>query len=106
VKTLVSIPDLEVEAGVRAPADPGVLALRVLAHDEHVDRRPALELGRHAVEQARGPEVRPEVEPLPERQQQAPERDVIRNGRIADGAEQHRVVAPQRLERVGRHHGA
>ena len=41
VKTPVSIADLVREPLVRAPADAGVLALGVLAHEEHVDVRAA-----------------------------------------------------------------
>ena len=75
-------------------ADAGVLALGVLAHEQHVHGGPSLERGRHAVEQLRGAEVRPQVEPLAEREQQAPERDVVGHRGVADCAEEDRVVGP------------
>ena len=64
VKTLVSMPDLGVEAAVRASADAGVLALGVLAHEEHVDvrRAPAGERAGNPREEPRRPQVRPQVE--------------------------------------------
>ena len=67
---------------------------------------PAGERRGNALEQPRRTEVRPEVEPLTERQEQPPERDVVGHRRIADGAEQHGVVLAHDLERVGRHHCA
>ena len=54
----------------------------------------------------RRPHVRVLVEALADLQAQAPERDVIRDVRIAGRAEQDRVLAAQRIEAVVRHHDA
>ena len=97
-------PDLMRMAGVCAATHARVLALGVLAHEEHVDRRRARERGGDPVEEACRPQVRPEIEPLAERQQQPPQGHVIRHARVADGAEEHGVVCAHDLERVGRHH--
>jgi hypothetical protein len=97
-------PDLELEPAVRPPADARVLALGVLAHEQHVDGGRARERRGHAVEQARWPEVRPQVEALAQRQQQTPERDVVGDGGVAHRAEEDGVVRADDVERVGRHH--
>ena len=99
-------PDLELETLVRAAADACVLAFGVLADEEHVDRRVPGERGRDTFEQASRPQVRPEVEPLAQRQQQPPERDVVGDGGIAHGPEQHGIVGARDLERVDGHHRA
>ena len=97
---------LVVGALVQPPADLRVLALDVLAHDHHVDV-----IGRQ-VAQGRGDAGeqldRPQVHVLPElpadRDQQSPQRDVIRHVGPPDGAEQDRIALPQPLDRVRRHH--
>ena len=94
---------------MRAPADAGVLALGVLAHEEHVDvRRPAAgERARDPLEQPRRPEVRPEVEPLPDLEDQPPERDVVGHGRDRrPRPSARRRARGELLERVRRHHPA
>ncbi len=100
--------DLAGMALVHATADARVLALGVLAHEQHVDvaRRAAGQRARDALEQAHGPHVGPQVEPLTDRQEQAPERHVIGDIRSPDGAEQNGVERSQLLDRVGRHHRA
>ena len=93
---------------MRAPADAGVLALGVLAHEEHVDvRRPAAgERARDALEQPRRPEVRPQVEPLPDLEDRAPR---ARRGRARTGR-RPRPSAPRRARAAcrarPRHHPA
>ena len=65
--------------------------------------RPASGVGMPCQEPART-EVRPQVEPLPDREDRVPERDVIGHRRIADRAQQHRVVPAQaRPARPGHH---
>ena len=93
---------------MRAAPDARVLALGVLAHEQHVDiaGRAAGQGARHACQQPHGPHVGPQVEALADRQQQPPERHVIGNVRPADRAEQHRVERAQLLDRVRRHHHA
>ncbi len=93
---------------VHAAADARVLALGVLAHEDHVDvaRRAAGERARHALQQAHGAHVGPQVEALADRQQQAPERHVIGNVGAADGTEQDGVERAEPLDGIGRHHHA
>ena len=92
VNTAVSMPTSLGVALVHAAADAGVLALGVLAHEDHVDvaRRTAGERARHALEQPHGAHVGPQVEALADRQQQPPERHVVGNVGPPDGAEQDR----------------
>ena len=52
------------------------------------------------------PHARVLIEAAANRQQQAVERDVVLQPRIADGAEEDRVERPQQIQRVGRHHPA
>ena len=66
----------------------------------------ARERARHALEQPHGPHVGPQVEPLADRQEQAPERHVVGDVGPADGAEQDRVERSQALDGVRRHHRA
>ena len=100
--------DLARQRPVRPAADACVLALGVLAHEEHVDvgRAATGERAGDAFEQARRPEVRPEVEPLAEVEDQPPQRDVVGDRRVADRAHQDRVVRAHDVERVLRHHPA
>ena len=100
------MPDLELQAAVRPAADAGVLALRVLPDEDHVDGRAARKRRRYAVEEPGRPDVRPQVETLPEGEEQPPQRDVVRHGRMADGSQKHRVVTPYHLQRIVGHHRA
>src|SRR5581483_2463865 len=68
-------------------------------------RRPAVrERTGDPLQEPRRADVRPQVEPLPDREDQPPERDVVGDGRVADRPHQHGVVCAQGVERVGRHH--
>ena len=98
-------PDLVRQAPVGPPADPGVLALGVLAHAQHVDLRRA----QRALDPGQQPDraqVHVLVEHLADRQQEPPERHVVGHVRRADGADVDGVVAAQRLDRVRGHHRA
>ena len=99
-------PDLAGQTTMRATADPRVLALRVLADEEDVDVvRPATrERARDPRQQPAGSQVRPEVEPLAQLEDRAPERDVVGHRRVADRAEQHRLAPRELLRPVLRHH--
>ena len=94
----------------RAPvaelSDAGVLTLHALAHEDHVDvgRLHAGQRRGNPWQELHGPEVHVLVEPEPDREQQLAERDRVEHLRRADRAEQDRVVAAQRLQRVRRHH--
>ena len=91
-----------------APADGGVLALVVLAHDEVVDVA-GLAVGERrleALEQAHGAQVDVLLEAAADRDQQAPQRDVVGHAGPADGAQIDGVVLGDLVEPVGRHHGA
>jgi hypothetical protein len=98
--------DLGRERVVGPPAHAGVLALRVLAHEEDVDVRRRLRGQRagDSVEEPAGPKVGPQVELLPQLEDRPPERDVIRDGGISHRAQQDGVEGPEGLERVRRHH--
>src|SRR5581483_1522009 len=100
--------DLRRMAVVRAPARTRVLAFRVLSHEEDVEVAglAAGEGARDTRQQAAGPEVRPDIERLAHGEDRAPERDVVRDGRITHCAEQDGVVRAQDVDRVGRHHRA
>src|SRR4051812_19311781 len=91
---------------VRAAADAGVFALGVLAHDHpvQVPGRAALERCVDARQDARGAHVGVLVEALADLQAQAPQRDVVRDVRVAGRAEQDRVHVADRVEPVVRHH--
>ena len=58
------------------------------------------------VQQPRRPHVGPEVELLADREDDAPERDVVGDGRVADGAHQAGVVGAQDVEGILGHHAA
>ena len=91
-----------------AAAEAGVLALAVLPDHDPV------EVGVVGLAQRRDdagvevhrPDVGPLVEVLRDVQPQAPERDVVRDGRPADGAEVDGVVVLQGLQPVLGHHPA
>jgi hypothetical protein len=98
--------DLRLEPAVRPPADTGVLALRVLAHEEHVHvaRAAPSERAGNPRQQAAWPEVRPQVQPLADLEDHPPEGNMVGHRRIADRAEEDGVVVAQGLKRVLRHH--
>ena len=89
-------------------ADARVLAFGVLAHDDPVEvvRTAALQRAVDPGQDARRPDVGVLVEALADLQAQAPERDVVRDVRIAGGAEQDRVLVADRGQAVLRHHRA
>src|SRR5262249_3154072 len=101
-------PDLDRKPLVRPAADARVLALGVLAEEEHVDvlRPAACERGRDPLQQPDGTQVGPEVEPLPDLEDQAPEREVVGHRPVTDRAHQHGGVAVEDLAPVGGHHPA
>src|SRR5262249_2654947 len=83
-----------------------VLAFRVLADDGEVDRARRLVGKRSAhagVEHGR-PYARVLIESSTDRQQQAVQRDVVLQARIADRAEEDRVERTQPIERIAGHH--
>ena len=82
VKTAVSR-GLVAQPLVRAPAAAGVLALGVLAHEDHVDvgaGAAGQRTGR--LQQPRGADVRPQVEALADGQDQLPAGEVIGHRRV------------------------
>ncbi len=97
---------LVVGALEHAAADRAVLALGVLAHDPEVDlaRLAVGERRRHAFEQAHGTQVHVLVEVAADRDQQAPQRDVIGHARPAHGAEEDALESLQGFHAVVRHH--
>ena len=100
--------ELLVGALVQAAADLRVLALVVLADDHHVDLLggDVLERGGDAGPQPDRPQVHVLAERAADRDQQAPEADVVGHVVPADGAEEDRVGLADGLERVRRHHPA
>ena len=95
-------------AGVDAPAHLGILALVVLAHDDEVDvrRGAARERRGHAPEQLDRAQVDVLAEGPAQRDQEAPERHVVRHAGEAHSAQQDRVEGAQHLDPVLRHHPA
>lgn len=75
-----------------------VRALGALADDHEVDLRLAGERGLHAREQLGGPQVDVVVEGEAELEQEAALQDTGRHGRVADRAQQDRVVRLELLE--------
>ena len=61
---------------------------------------------RDAFVENRRPHVRELIETAPDRQQQAVQRDVIGDFRIADRSQQNRVQWTQLIESISRHHAA
>ena len=100
--------ELALGALEHAAADRRVFALGVLAHHVEVD----IGLGAvgqrraHAGHQLARPQVHVLVEAAADRDQQAPQRDVVRHVRPAHRAEQDRVRLRQPLHAVRRHHRA
>ena len=95
-------------APVEAPADLRVLPFVVLAHDHHVDvRGPAAGERRPGpLQEANGSQVDVLMEAAPDRDQKAPERDVVRHTGKSHGAEEDRLERPEPVETVFRHHAA
>jgi DNA-binding transcriptional LysR family regulator len=91
---------------VHAPADTGIFAFRVLAHDHPVElaRRAMFQRRFDAGEDARGPHVRVLVEALAALQPQAPQCDVVGDVRVTRRAEQDGVLRTQQAQPVDRHH--
>ena len=87
---------------MHAPADAGIFALGVLAHDHPVELRPrhVAQRARDARQDAGRPHVGVLVERLADREPQAPQRDVVGHVRRADRAEKDRVVVLDLLEAV------
>ena len=100
--------ELALGALEHAPADRGVLALGVLAHHIEVDvgLGAAGERRAHAGHQLARAQVHVLVEAAADRDQQAPQRDMVRHVGPAHRAEQDRVRLRQLLHAVGRHHRA
>ena len=91
-----------------ATADAGILAFRVLAHDHPVQLRTGNMTQRtgDARQNSGRTNVGVLVERLADRQAQAPQRDVVRDVRSADGAEQDGVELAELIGAVCRHHDA
>ena len=99
---------LQLGALVHAPADRGILALVVLAHDEIVDvaRLAVGERRLEALEQPHRAQVDVLLEAAADRDQQAPQRHVVGHAGPADAAQDRWHRAGDLLQAVGRHHGA
>src|SRR5690606_11268260 len=99
---------LRLGTAVEPAADLRVLALVVLAHDVEIDLlgRPAGEGARHAAQHADRPQRDILMELPADRDEQAPERDVVGHAGPVDGAEIDRIMALDPLEPVLRHHAA
>src|SRR5690606_1236730 len=93
-------------AGVYSTADASVFALGVLADDDEIDvlwttsgQRPG-----DAGQETHRPQVDPHVEGLADRQQHAPERDVVGHAGEAAGAEIDGVMLAEAVQRIVVHH--
>ena len=89
-------------------ADLGILALVVLAHDVEIDLAGLAVLERRvdAGKQPHRPQIDVLLEVAADRDQQAPQRDMIGHAGISDGAEEDAVHALDLVEPVLRHHRA
>ncbi len=89
-------------------ADRGIFAFRVLAHDQEVDIAdvPARERRLDPRHEPDGPQVYIEIKLPAHRNQQLPERDMVRHTGKTARAEEDRVVMPNRCEPILRHHAA
>ena len=98
--------DFDRVALMRPAADARVFTFRVLAHDDPVQvfTRAALERRLNARQNARWPDVGVLVKALANFQAQAPQRDVVRDVRVARRAKQNRILVAQRIKAVFRHH--
>jgi hypothetical protein len=87
-------------------SDRAVLALGILAHDPEIDvaRLAVGEWAGHALEQAHRAQVHVLVEFAADRDQQAPQRNVVRHAWPAHRAEEDALVLFQCLHAVVRHH--
>ena len=94
------------EPAVQPAADLAVLALDVLPDDDEVDVVGGPQRALHTLEHPDRAQVDVLPERPPDRDQQAPQRHVVRHARPADGAEQDRVEPAQRIDAVGGHHRA
>ena len=108
VSTVSCDDELAVGAFEHAAADGRVFALGVFAHDVEVDigLGAAGQRGAHAGQQLAGAQVHVLVEAAADRDQQAPQRDVVGHAGPADRAEQDGVGLAQLVQAVGRHHRA
>ena len=99
---------LEVRALIHAPADVGVFALVILAHNIHVDIAGLIAVHRRgdAGQQAHRAQVDVLLKLAADRDQQTPERDVIRHTREADGTKENRIAPRELPQPVLRHHRA
>jgi hypothetical protein len=100
--------DLLGRAHGHTAADTRVLALAVLTDEQNVDLigPPARQRRGNAIEQADRPQVHVLVEGLADRQQQPPQRHVVRHAGIADRAQVDGVEPAQRRQAILRHHDA
>ena len=99
---------LQRQPGMHAAADAGIFALGVLTHDHPVDLfgklRPQRPL--HAGHKPCRADIGELVEALADGKAQLPERNMVRDLRVADGAEIDGMKAAQPLDAVFRHHAA
>ena len=95
-------------AAIEPAADFRVFALVVLAHDIKIDvaRRAVAQRRLDPGEEPHRTQVDVLVEAAPQRDQQAPQRDMVRHLGVTDRAEINGVVEPQPLDPVLRHHHA
>ena len=91
-----------------APADAGIFALRILAHDHPVELGPRhlAQRARYPRQDAGGANIGVLVERLADRESEAPEADVVGHVGRADRAEIDRVMVLDLREAVRRHHDA
>ena len=95
-------------AGIEPPADIGVLAFIIFAHHAEIDLAGSkiLYRGLDARKQAHRPDVCVLLELAANRNQQAPQRDVIGHARVAYRAQKNRIEGPELFESVFRHHAS
>jgi hypothetical protein len=95
------------KATVEPTADLGVLPLDVLPHDHQVDtsRVRAAQGAGHPLHDLHRSDVRVLPERTTDRDQQPPQRDVVRTPGHPTAPSRNGVVGPQDVDRVGRHHG-
>ncbi len=107
VKTLVSMPTSESRPRCAIPPTPAYSpSVFSRTKSRSMSSAATHQRARHALEQPRRAEVRPEIQALPDRQDRPPQRDVIRHRRVSERPEQHRVELAQLIERVLGHHPA
>ncbi len=93
---------------IEPAADRGIFALIVLAHDIEIDVAglAALQRALDTLEQLDRAQIDVLVEAAADRDQQAPQRDMVRHAGKADRTEIDGVERAQLVEAVGRHHRA